>query len=201
MQILLDENNNIVSIVKTGSVINGIDVESIPQYVINNMSKYKYINGEFVVRDDYADRLVLRVRDAKIAQLSRECSNVIYEGADILLSNGNTEHFTLTEQDQLNLSGIGLKIAMGATTIAWHQDDVTEPCRYYSSADAMTIIGSLTVFKEYHITYYRDLRIYINSLSNVESINNIAYGTPIPEEYKSQVLRDYESELMGNGEG
>lgn len=131
----------------------------------------------------------------KVDELSTACTQTIYNGMDIQLSTGETQHFTLDEQDQLNLSGIGLKLLMGATEIAWHEEDKSKACQFYSATDAATIISSLTTFKEYHITYFRDLRIYVNSLTDIETVNAIEYGFILPEESKSDVLKSYEEQL------
>ena len=131
----------------------------------------------------------------KIEELDKICQETIFYGLDITLSGGETEHFTLTERDQLNLSGIALKLLMGAEMVAWHEDDETIPCRFYSANDASLIIGTLTTYKEYHITYFRDLRIYVNSLSSVAEINAVQYGFTLPEEAKSDVLKAYERQL------
>ena len=82
--------------------------------------------------------------------------------------------------------------------ISWHQDDVTKPCQFYTAEDAQKIINTLTVFKSYHITYFRDLRIYVNSLENVEDIKAIYYGYILPDEAKSDVLKYYESLIMAD---
>ena len=137
------------------------------------------------------------VLDKKILELDIDCQKTIFYGLDITLSGGEPEHFTLTERDQLNLSGIALKLLMGAETVAWHEDDETVPCRFYSRDDALLIIGTLTTYKEYHITYFRDLRIYVNSLSSIEEIDIIKYGFSLPEEAKSDVLKSYEIQLGG----
>lgn len=132
------------------------------------------------------------VLDKKISELDIDCQKTIFYGLDITLSGGETEHFTLTERDQLNLSGIALKLLMGAETVAWHEDDETVPCRFYSRDDALLIIGTLTDFKSKNITYFRDLRIYVNSLETIDEVNAIYYGYDIPDEYKSDVLKEFE---------
>ena len=45
-------------------------------------------------------------------------------------------------------------------------------------------------FLTYHITYFRDLRNYIRSMADKESVNSVDYGVYIPTEYQSEVLRD-----------
>lgn len=131
----------------------------------------------------------------KLEELSDICTKTIYDGLDIKLSDGTTEHFTLDEHDQLNLSGIGLQLLQGAETVAWHTSDATKPCKFYSAADASKIISTLTLYKSYHITYFRDLRIYVNSLTNISDIKTIIYGVAIPDKYKSEVLKTYETQM------
>ena len=157
-------------------------------------------NGELIditptERPPEPETTLSEIVTSKIERLDMACKQTIYNGMDIQLSTGETQHFTLDEQDQLNLSGIGLKLLMGATEIAWHEDDKSKACQFYSATDAMTIISSLTVFKEYHITYFRDLRIYVNSLTDIETVNAIDYGFILPEEAKSDVLKSYEEQL------
>lgn len=138
---------------------------------------------------------ITETQQNKINEMDESCKQTIYNGLDITLEDGTVEHFTLDEQDQLNLSGIGLKLLMGAEIIAWHEDDETIPCRFYSAIDATKIISTLTNWKEYHITYFRDLRIYINSLQTVDEVNAIEYGFALPAEAKSDVLIAYEQRL------
>lgn len=173
----------------------GAFLETIPEEVISNTEAYLYIDNEFIVNPDYD--ILTYTKETKTQELSDTCSNTIYQGIPITLSDSSTQHFTLTEQDQLNLSGIGLKLLMGAPQIAWHEDDVTKECQYYSAEDAQKIIATLTTFKEYHITYFRDLRIYVYSLNTVEEVEAIEYGFELPEDFKSQVLKDYEQLLKG----
>ena len=131
----------------------------------------------------------------KLEELSDICTKTIYDGLDIQLSDGTTEHFTLEEHDQLNLSDIGLQLLQGAETISWHADDETQHCKFYSSTDANTIISTLTLYKSYHITYFRDLRIYVRSLTDISAVKTIIYGITIPNEYKSEVLKTYEIKM------
>lgn len=208
--ILIDENGKIIDILYMSNGINDIEhlgwnkeekektgafVEEIPENVLANLEAYLFIDGEFTLNPDYD--ILTYTKKTKTQELSDTCSNTIYQGIPITLSDGLTQHFTLTEQDQLNLSGIGLKLLMGAPQIAWHEDDVTKECQYYSAEDAQKIIATLTTFKEYHITYFRDLRIYVYSLNTVEEVEAIEYGFELPEEFKSQVLKDYEQLLKG----
>lgn len=158
---------------------------------------YKLVDGVVTERTQEEKDLELfpSVITTKIAELSKVCTESIYKGIDVTLTDGTTEHFTLDQQDQLNLSGLALKLLMGATEIAWHEDDTTVQCRFYSAEDANKIINSLIAFKEYHITYFRDLRIYVNTLSTKADVESITYGFALPDDAKSDVLKKYEAQI------
>ena len=51
------------------------------------------------------------------------------------------------------------------------------------------IVFAAMQYVTYHVTYYRDLRIYIRSLDS-DSVGNVYYGMPIPAEYQSEPLKD-----------
>lgn len=153
-------------------------------------------DGDYVpyIREITVDDIV-NAKNIKISELSDICTKTIYGGTNVTLSDGTIEHFTLDENDQLNLSGIGLKILMGSEDIYWHENDITAPCKKYSTQDASIIISTLTTFKEYNITYFRDLRIYINSLENINDINSVKYGFELPINFKSDVLKNLELKM------
>ena len=51
------------------------------------------------------------------------------------------------------------------------------------------IIASALAHVTYHVTYFRDLRIYIRALDSKEEVQAITYGVAIPEKYQSEVLK------------
>ncbi len=177
------------------------DVLAVKLYSDDNMFLTEYALDDYDIRiEDNSLSLcniasLEDVKKAKIEYLDSTCENTIYAGTDVTLSDGTIEHFTLDAKDQLDLSGIGLQLLQGAEQIAWHKDDETESCKFYSAADGATIIQTLTLFRTYHITYFRDLRIYVNSLSDANDVNAIEYGSVIPDEYKSDVLKSVEAQM------
>ncbi len=109
------------------------------------------------------------------------------------------EHFTLSEQDQTSLMGLQTQVVQGVDNIPWHTSDQTQPCRYYSNADMALIVTAAMQYVTYHVTYYRDLRIYIRSLDNKDEVNTVYYGMEIPPEYQSEPLRDMLSAMAAGG--
>ena len=128
------------------------------------------------------------VKESKLNEMSRVCNEVITNGFDVVLSDGETHHFSLTVQDQLNLITLLAMVQNGETNIPYHADG--ELCRYFSVQDILAITNTATAFKTYHVTYYNSLKSYIESLETVEAISAVTYGIPLPEEYQSDILKE-----------
>lgn len=137
--------------------------------------------------DENEQTTVEYVREKKVAEMSNTCNAVITAGFDATLSDGQTYHFSLTTQDQLNLITLSTLVASGETQIPYHADG--ELCRFYSAEDITTIITTATSFKTYHISYFNALKAYVESMEDISTISAVEYGVDIPEEYRSDVLK------------
>lgn len=147
----------------------------------------------------------------KIAEMSTTCESVIEAGVDVVLSDGESHHFSLTEHDQNNLNSLSSErqlailtaMLTGATTeeitevvnatYEYHADG--ELCCYYSAEDFMTITAMMTAWKKYHEAYFNSLKLYINSLEDVVAIAAIEYGVEIPEAYQSEVYQNWAAQI------
>lgn len=134
------------------------------------------------------------VRERKINEINNAQQIAIQNGFDIEI-NGNIDHFSLTDHDQISLLGLFSMMQSGMEYIPWHTVNHDEACKYYTNEQMKSIIEKAMTFLTYHITYFRDLRIYINSLTDKSEIEAIEYGIQIPYEYKSDVLKDLESKM------
>lgn len=130
------------------------------------------------------------LKEQKIAEMNVAQQESIQNGVDVTMSDGTVEHFTLTDHDQTSLMGLQTKVAQGETQIPWHTSDVNEPCKYYSNKDMALITETAMHAVTFAVTYFRDLRIYINSMEDSTSVQNVTYGMTIPKEYRSEVLAD-----------
>ena len=133
------------------------------------------------------------VKEKKIAAMSKICNETIETGFDVVLSDGNTHHFSLTIQDRLDLLTSSVMLASGDAEISYHADG--EAWQYYSASDMKNIISVATLFQKYHLSYFNSLRSYINSLTTISEISDIVYGITIPEEYQNDVLKDLISQI------
>lgn len=137
-----------------------------------------------------ADTITLEyVRASKIAEMSAACRGTIEAGFDLEL-RGETHHFSLDTQDQLNLLTLST-LAQTQTLIPYHADG--EECIFFTNEEINEIAETATAFKIYQTTYYNALKGYINALDIIEDIGAVTYGMEIPEEYKTDVLKALEA--------
>lgn len=158
--------------------------EVIGQYYKDNDGKYYELvpNPEPITDEESEDpRIKLR------AEMSNICQSTIYSGIDVELSTG-IEHFSLTQEDQINLFGKQVQLSQGVDRLEYHQDG--HPCVYYSAIDMLKITTEAMKFVSYHTTYFNSLSTWIANATD-EELPLIYYGVQIPEQYVSEVLADY----------
>ena len=144
---------------------------------------------EIIEEPDEPDISIEFIRSSKIQEMSRICRKTIESGFDLEL-RGETKHFSLATQDQLNLMSLGA-MAQTQSLIPYHADG--EECDFYTAEEINEIIDTANAFKIYHTTYYNALKGYINSLETIEDIAAVTYGMEIPEEYQTNVLKALEA--------
>ena len=152
---------------------------------IEDLSEEDVIVETPVIVDPVEEASIEYIRSSKLKEMSYTCRTTIENGFDLEL-RGELRHFSLDTQDQLNLISLSAMAQM-QEYIPYHADG--EECIFYTAEEMNAIVATATAFKIYHTTYYNALKAYINSLETLEDIAAIEYGTPIPEEYQSDVLK------------
>ena len=132
---------------------------------------------------------LVELQASKKQEISQACEQAIYSGVSVTLTDGSTEHFALTEHDQLNLFGKQVQLAAGAERLEYHSDG--QPCRYYDAADMQKIITKAMWHVSYHTTYCNAINMWINGVQTAEELQQIFYGADVPEQYQSEVLKAY----------
>lgn len=148
-----------------------------------------YVEPEPVPDPEPYEPTLDELKQEKINEVSSVCKETIYSGVDVELPTGSTEHFSLKEEDQINLFGKQAQITAGITQLEYHQDG--HPCRYYTVEEMTAIITAAMQFVSYHTTYCNSLYTWINSVEDKEDLQKITYGASIPIEYQSEVLQTY----------
>ena len=136
------------------------------------------------------------IKEAKVAEMEMARQERIAYGAEVQLSDGTKERFTLTDRDQLSLMGLQLSSTVLPTpqeytqaAFPWHPADESVACKFYSQEDMLKISKAGFEYVLFHVTYFRDLRIFIRSLGTKEAVESISYGANIPLEYQSEPLK------------
>ena len=148
-----------------------------------------YVEPEPVPEPEPIEPTLEELKQQKINEVSNTCKETIYAGVDVELPTGSTEHFSLKEEDQINLFGKQAQITAGITQLEYHQDG--HPCRYYTVEEMTAIITAAMQFVSYHTTYCNSLYTWINAVTDKEDLQDITYGVSIPLEYQSVVLQTY----------
>ena len=126
------------------------------------------------------------VKEKKIEKMKMACEETIVRGVDVVFSDGLSHHFDLTIEDQINLITLKEMIISGATEIPYHESGCL--CKMYSPEDIAILLDAASAHKTYQVTYFNSLKGYINSLKEIDAVNNAYYGMIIPEDHRSEVL-------------
>ena len=129
------------------------------------------------------------VQESKVSEMNAAQQQIVAYGCEVELTDGTKERFTLTTNDQLSLNALSVKTLEGMQIVPWHPADESVHCKFYSEEDMKKITDACMNWVAYHVTYFRDLRIYIRSLQDKNTINAIQYGDSIPTGYQSEVLQ------------
>lgn len=146
-------------------------------------------NGTVYKEPEPYEQTLEEVRTQKNQEISTACQQTIYNGIDVQLSNGETKHYSLKTEDQINLIGKQVQLATDATQFEYHADG--EPCEWYSREDMQKIVDTAFQFVSLNTTYCNSFYQYINSITDKPQIQSLVYGIDIPEQYQSPVYKDY----------
>lgn len=128
-------------------------------------------------------------RTAKLSEISAMCQETIFSGIDVEI-NGETHHFSLTLFDQLDLFGKKDQLDSGETKkYEYHSDG--NPCKFYTAEEMKPVVDAAMRYVTYHKTYCNSMYTWIRNCKKASEIEAIQYGVDIPEEYQSEVLKEY----------
>ena len=159
--------------------------------------EYDYLQS-LITKGEPLDIDLISTRENKIAEMSAMSEKIIHAGTDITLSDGNTYHFSFSDQDQFQIGFLATSAktaqmleSMGMPTnetgqdYPWHADG--GDCIFYSREDMMKIGMTMQQYITYHNSYFHALRNYIYSINNPLWIDAIEYGVEVPKMYWGDV--------------
>lgn len=135
------------------------------------------------------------VKEYKKQEIMNSYQAVKTSGFDIELSCG-TEHFPLTDEDTTFLFGKQLELqASTEEQISYQNSD--NRCKMYSREDMQLIIQKALLFVNFQTTYRNNLCEWIDECTEKDQVENITYGSEIPEEYQNEVYKKYLAQMEG----
>lgn len=174
--------------VKSSYVLNGEVIEntSISQVAdVWSPEREEYIkgiayNGEYTIEDVPDDRPLDEIRADKLKELSTSCNAAITAGMDVETTQG-TEHFSLKETDQINLTTALSAVQSGAAGYPYHADG--QLCRLFTAAEIQAIAAASVKHKLYHTTLCNHLLTWARRAETKEELSDIAYAADgMPED-------------------
>ena len=126
------------------------------------------------------------VRKRKLEELSAACRLTIEGGFSLVLSDGASHHFSMSQNDQLNLADLQRALDENDDLI-YHADG--ELMQYYNHEDAIDILVGARKWKGYNLALYNSFKNWINSLEDISVIDAITYDSEIPDAYCTSVLQ------------
>lgn len=141
------------------------------------------------------DRLNI-IRDSKISQLSSVCKQKISSGIKIKLSDQKYHSFSLTIEDQQNISNLYTEVLQGAKTGLYHEDG--KLCQFYTDSDIKVLFREAQRHIKYHTTYFNLLKNRILEMTSTAKIQEIYYGINLSEVgVNTKLLEKFEEVLNG----
>ena len=137
-------------------------------------------NGEYTIEDVPDDRPLDEIRTEKLAELSSSCNDAITAGMDVETTQG-TEHFSLQETDQINLTTALSAVQSGASGYPYHADG--QLCRLFTAAEIQAIAAASVRHKLYHTTLCNHLLTWARRAETAEELSGITYAADcMPED-------------------
>ena len=144
------------------------------------IAKAEAYNGEYTIEDVPDDRSLDEIRADKLKELSTSCNATITAGMDVETIKG-TEHFSLQETDQINLTTALSAVQSGASGYPYHADG--QLCRLFTAAEIQAIAAASVKHKLYHTTLCNHLLTWARRAETKEELSGITYAADgMPED-------------------
>ena len=119
-------------------------------------------------------------KEAKIRDINNACKQAIFDGTNVVTTKG-TEHFSMTSDDQTDLTAQNLKIVIGgATAVPYHADG--QPCRLFSAAEFSKVVAECDAYKTRQLSLCNAFHQWINRCTNINDVNKITYNSQLPSD-------------------
>lgn len=146
---------------------------------VNNKRTYRNIETGLTIEQEQEltyktdEQLFQEAQSAKLSELSTACNKAITAGVDAETTEG-TEHFSLEETDQINLTAALSAVEQGTEQYPYHADK--KLCRMFTAEEIKNIAKAATEHKLYHTTLCNHLLIWARRVTTIEELKQITYS-------------------------
>ena len=119
-------------------------------------------------------------KEIKINALSKICNQSIVNGVDVNI-DGEIEHFSYKDEDQVNIKEIFDLAMQTQVPLYYHADG--KSCKKYTVEQIVNIYATNATNKMHHITYFNQLKLYVESLESKDEVNVVEYGDELTGDY------------------
>ena len=137
------------------------------------IAKAEAYNGEYTIEEEPDNRPFEEIQTEKLSNLSEICNQTIVAGMDVETTEG-TEHFSLEETDQINLTTALSAIEQGVKGYPYHADK--KLCRMFTAVELKAIAKKATAHKLYHTTLCNHLLILARRATTPAELDKITYS-------------------------
>lgn len=123
-------------------------------------------------------------KQSKLREISNSCQQTIYAGLDVVTTKG-AEHFSLTSDDQSNLSALAMAIGTGLTSVPYHADG--QLCREFTASEFNGIYTAAKNFVTYNTTLCNHLNVWIRRCETINEVNAITHTSKLPDDLQTNL--------------
>lgn len=174
MQILIDNNNVVISAVTVGGLIDGIDVDDMPSDCAYNPTKYKYVDGNFIPNPDYTNAVSLSdLKSAKIGESKLKLAKWL-ESNPMLFTDGKLYSVTAEKQSLLNSNLASYERATQAGIeydLKWNSTGAE--CEPWDYNDLLTLSLTIAAYVAPKVSMQQSTEVAIINCNTVEELEEI----------------------------
>lgn len=137
-------------------------------------------NNEYFMSSENLSEL----KESCLYYINAMCNAHIQMGVDVKLSDNENYHFSLSLEDQQNITNAFTISTFRNSSVPYHADG--EECRIFSQEDIKIIYETCIMYITQQTTYCNMLKQYIKSCTSKEDVIEAYYSMELPEEYKAK---------------
>ena len=172
-QITIDENNVVTGASVGGLVTGGIDVEEIPEEVINCPERWIYTDGNFEPNPNYTDNSLQLAKEIKIVDSKIQLTEWLAANP-MQYTDGN--YYSVTEEKQTllnsNLASYERAKAAGMDyPLKWNSTG--SECVAWEYSDLLALSLMIAAYVAPKVSMQQSIEIAINACESIEKLDEI----------------------------